>query len=72
VLVLIPILALVLLTAIISPLLYIALTLIVGLLAWLVGSAANSVAETFLSAAWTLAYRELAGMGLTGEEALVA
>ena len=36
------------------------------------GAACNSVAETFGSAAWTLAYRELIGLGLTGEEAASA
>jgi hypothetical protein len=34
-----------------------------------VGAACNSVVETFSSAVWTLAYRELTGLGLTGEEA---
>jgi hypothetical protein len=60
--------AVALLTAFVSPLLFTALTLIIGLLAWLVGAAANSVVETFLSASWTLAYRGLTGLGLTGEE----
>ncbi len=44
-----------------------ALTAIIGLLAWLVGAGVNSVMATFLSASWTLAYRELTGLGLTGE-----
>jgi len=68
VLVTVPLVAVAVLTVFVSPLLSIALTLIIGLLAWLVGAALNSVAETFLSASWTLAYRELTGMGLTGEE----
>jgi len=50
------------------PLLSVALTLGVGLLAWLVAVAILGVAETFVSAAWTLTYRELTGMGRTGEE----
>jgi hypothetical protein len=52
------------------PLLSIALTLGVGLLAWLVAVAILGVAETFASTAWTLTYRELTGMGRTGEEAI--
>ncbi len=52
---------------IVSPLLFVALTLAVELLAWLVAAAAGGVVETILSAAWTLAYRDLTGMGLTGE-----
>jgi len=67
-LVIMSLLAVALLTAFVSPLLFIALTLIIGLFGWLVGAAANGVVETFLSASWTLAYRELTGMGLTGEE----
>ena len=55
-----------------SPILSVALVLIVGLLTWLVGAACNSVVETFSSAVWTLAYRELTGLGLTGEEAAPA
>jgi hypothetical protein len=57
-----------LLTVLVSPLLFTALALLIGLLAWLVGAAVNSVVETFTSAIWTLAYRELMGLGLTGEE----
>jgi hypothetical protein len=57
-----------LLTVFISPLLFAALGLIIWLLAWLVGAASGGVVETFISAVWTLAYRELTGMGLTGEE----
>lgn len=36
---------------------------------WLLMTAARSIAESFFSAAWTLAYREMAGLGRTGEEA---
>jgi hypothetical protein len=60
------------LTAFISTLLFIALVLIIGLLAWLVGAAFNGVVETFTSAVWTLTYRELIGLGLTGEERTLA
>jgi len=60
--------AVALLMAFVSPQLFVALALISGLLAWLVGAAVNGVVETFVSAAWTLAYRELIGMGLTGED----
>jgi hypothetical protein len=60
--------AVALLAVFVSPLLCMALVLIGGLLAWLVGAAFSGVVETFNSAAWTLAYRELTGMGLTGEE----
>ena len=35
---------------------------------WLVGAAVNGVVETFISASWTLAYRQLTGLGRTGEE----
>jgi hypothetical protein len=56
-----------LLTVLVSPLLFTALALLIGVLAWLVSAAAYSLAETFTSAVWTLAYRELAGLGLTGE-----
>jgi len=44
-----------------------ALTAMMGLSVWLVGAGINGVVETFLSASWTLAYRELVGLGLTGE-----
>ena len=57
-----------LLTVLVSPLLFAALVLLIGVLAWLVGAAVNGVVETFSSAVWTLAYRELSGLGLTGEE----
>jgi hypothetical protein len=56
----------------ISPLLSVALVLVIGLLTWLVVTAAGGVVETFFSAAWTLAYRELIGMGRTGEETALA
>jgi hypothetical protein len=51
-----------------SPLLSVASTLLVGVLTWLVLVFIVGVAETFSSAAWTLAYRDLTGMGRTGEE----
>jgi hypothetical protein len=44
------------------------LILIIGLVMWLVGTALNGVMVTFTSAVWTLAYRELTGLGLTGEQ----
>ncbi|MCP4539131.1 MAG: hypothetical protein GY832_18500 [Chloroflexi bacterium] len=56
-----------LLTVLVSPLLFTVLTLLIGVLAWLVGAAVYSVVETFSSAVWTLAYRDLTGLGLTGE-----
>jgi hypothetical protein len=56
-----------LLTTLISPLLFAVLALLIGVLAWLVGAAVNSVVETLTSAAWTLSYRDLTGLGLTGE-----
>jgi hypothetical protein len=56
-----------LLTTLVSPLLFAALALLIGVLAWLVGAAVNSVVETFSSTVWTLAYRDLVGLGLTGE-----
>lgn len=57
-----------LLTMFVSPLLFITLMLIIGLLAWLVGAACSGAVETFTSTIWTLVYRELTGAGLTGEE----
>jgi hypothetical protein len=51
-----------------SPLFSVALLLLLGLAAWLAASAIGGVLETFSSATWTLAYRELTGMGRTGEE----
>jgi len=56
------------LTALFSPLLSAALMLLLGLATWLAASAIGGVVETFSSATWTLAYRELTGMGRTGEE----
>jgi hypothetical protein len=56
-----------LLATLVSPLLFVGLALVVGLLMWLVGAAVNGVVETFTSTVWTLAYRELTGLGLTGE-----
>lgn len=35
---------------------------------WLLGGALNSVIEVFSSAFWTVAYRQLTGLGRTGEE----
>jgi hypothetical protein len=61
------------LTVVYSSLLSLGLTLAVGLLMWLIALVGGGVAETFFSATWTLAYRDLTGMGRTGEEvALVA
>ena len=45
----------------------IGLTALVGLIGWLAGGAVGGVIETFVSAMWTLAYREMHGLGLTGE-----
>ena len=59
-------------TAIFSPILAVALMLVVSLVVWLLGAAIRSVAETFTSATWTLAYRELTGLGLTGEKPAAA
>ena len=64
--------AVVWLTAFVSPLLFIGLVLTIMLLEWLAGAAVSSVVETFTSALWTLAYRELTGLGLTGEETALA
>ncbi|HUV88607.1 MAG TPA: hypothetical protein VMY80_03060 [Anaerolineae bacterium] len=61
-----------LLMAIASPALVFALLLVAGPGAWLVGAAVTSVVETFTSAVWTLVYREMTGLGLTGEEMLPA
>jgi hypothetical protein len=60
------------LTVYYSSLLSLALTLAVGLLMWLAGVVGGGVAETFFSATWTLAYRDLTGIGRTGEEAMLA
>ena len=56
------------LTVFYSSLLSLGLTLVVGLLMWLAGVVGGGIAESFFSAAWTLAYRDLTGMGRTGEE----
>lgn len=56
------------LTVVYSSLLSLGLTLAVGLLMWLAGVVGGGIAETFFSATWTLAYRDLTGMGRTGEE----
>jgi hypothetical protein len=61
-----------LLVMLFSPLVSVGLMLVVGISAWLLGAAVQSVVETFKSAMWTLAYRELTGLGLTGEENLPA
>jgi hypothetical protein len=45
----------------------IALTALVSLVGWLVGGLLGGVIETFVSAMWTLAYREMHGLGQTGE-----
>jgi hypothetical protein len=60
-----------LLAAFFSPLAFVGLVLVIGFSAWLLGAAVNSVVETFSSAVWTLTYRELTGLGLTGEETLL-
>jgi len=62
----------VLLTTIFSSILAVALMFVVSLVVWLIGAAIRSVAETFTSATWTLAYRELTGLGLTGEKPVAA
>jgi hypothetical protein len=56
-----------LVAALASPQFSLSLALGVELLAWLVGLAAVGMVETFCSGAWTLAYRDLAGLGLTGD-----
>jgi hypothetical protein len=45
----------------------IVLTFFVGVLVWLAGTAMSGVVKVFVSAMWTLAYREMHGLGLTGE-----
>ena len=42
--------------------------LIFAFLSWLIGIAVSSVAQTLISAYWTIAYRGLTGLGRTGEE----
>ena len=56
------------LAAFASPQLFAVLALLAWLLVWLVGAAVSSVIEAFTSAVWTLAYRDLMGLGLTGED----
>ncbi|MBN1976452.1 MAG: hypothetical protein JW918_03535 [Anaerolineae bacterium] len=51
-----------------SPLFSVILMLLLGLATWVVASAIGGLLETFSSTTWTLAYRELTGMGRTGEE----
>ena len=46
-------------------------TLAVGVLMWLTGVVGGGIAETFFSATWTLAYRDLTGIGRTGEEVVL-
>lgn len=70
VLVMVALMAISLLAAFFSPLAFVGLVFIIGFSAWLLGAAVNSVVETFSSAVWTLTYRELTGLGLTGEEPL--
>jgi hypothetical protein len=55
-------------TVIFSSLLSIGLTLLLGLVTWLVATLIVGVTEAFSSVTWTLAYREMTGMGRTGEE----
>lgn len=52
---------------VISLLWSIGLTALVGLVGWLGAAAVAGVVEVFVSALWTLAYREMHGLGLTGE-----
>jgi hypothetical protein len=70
VLVMVALMAVSLLAAVFSPLAFVGLVFLIGFSTWLLGSAVNGVVETFLSAVWTLTYRELTGLGLTGEETL--
>jgi hypothetical protein len=56
------------LVALVLPQLFTVLALIAGLLVWLVGAGVNSVVEGLTSTVWTLAYRDLMGLGLTGED----
>jgi hypothetical protein len=53
--------------ALIDPLAFFALLLAGWGLVWLLATGAGSLVETFVSAAWTLAYREITGLGLTGD-----
>lgn len=45
---------------------------VVALLFWLAGMLITATVETFFSAVWTLAYRQWAGLGRTGDEAGLA
>ncbi len=54
-------------TAFFSPLLFAGATFALGVGAWLVAAAGGGVLETFNASIWTLAYRELTGLGLTGD-----
>ena len=56
-----------LLTVLVSPILFSVLALLIGLAAWLLGAALTGIVETFISAVWTLAYRDMVGLGRTGE-----
>ena len=56
-----------LLTVLVSPLLFSVLALLIGLGTWLLGAALTGIVETFVSAVWTLAYRDMVGLGRTGE-----
>lgn len=59
-------------TALLSPAAYVALTLSISLATCLIAAAICGIAETFFSAVWALTYREMHGLGLTGEEAALA
>jgi hypothetical protein len=54
-------------TALFSPLLFAGATFALGIGAWLAVAAGGGVLATFNASVWTLAYRELTGMGLTGD-----
>ena len=45
----------------------IGLAALVGLTGWLAWGVLGGAIETFVSAMWTLAYREMHGLGKTGE-----
>ena len=47
----------------------IGLTFLVGVLVWLAAAVVSGLVEVFVSAMWTLAYREMHGLGLIGESA---
>jgi hypothetical protein len=50
-----------------APLISLALTLTVGVVTWLLTVIVLGGAETFSSVTWTLTYRDLTGLGRTGE-----